>query len=537
MQRVMKRVFRLFALVALMSTALVACQTADLEDLNPTEQVKLTGVEICASIDNTRVELGDDTGSTTEIYWCENDAIIITVGDADYTFHIRNFAPNQTAASFYCDAAPETLAAGTYKARYEATTTREQSGLKADLHNYQPMSAEFTVAEGEGWSDVALSFHSEVAIIKLTLSHDSFKGQDVSNVRLINNGYAMVSSTASIKGDETTGAVVVYFAVKPQKFIGTFVEASCNYKEFGSAVLSDNTMTAGKLYRVTRDMGQKTSLLGPTKGIDGARYEVYTYANSIEQIDDYGVNYPLTLTFTGTPPEYVNKIGDYKFNGMYTFPFSSSPWTQENEQTYIFGSDRHLIYNYIKYIKISDGSIQTIGKYIFSGIRAIEAISIPPSVTTICKQGEGLYSCRSIHISNFEKWCQINFETECAMPLHDTYFMTDRHLILNGEVITDVVIPESITEIKQYSFMHISDLQTITIHENVESIGTKALYNDFSANLKVYCKATTPPTLGNNVFYKSLPGLKIYVPQDCVETYKNHEDWSEYNSLIEGYVF
>lgn len=56
----------------------------------------------------------------------------------------------------------------------------------------------------------------------------------------------------------------------------------------------------------------------------------------------------------------------------------------------------------------------------------------------------------------------------------------------------------------------------------------------YCSNLtKIYCKATTPPTLGSNAFDYTI----IYVPQASVEAYKSADGWSEYANRIEGYDF
>jgi hypothetical protein len=53
----------------------------------------------------------------------------------------------------------------------------------------------------------------------------------------------------------------------------------------------------------------------------------------------------------------------------------------------------------------------------------------------------------------------------------------------------------------------------------------------------VYCKPTTPPTAGNDIFYINASGRKIYVPTESVEAYKSAEYWSDYANYIVGYDF
>ena len=59
-----------------------------------------------------------------------------------------------------------------------------------------------------------------------------------------------------------------------------------------------------------------------------------------------------------------------------------------------------------------------------------------------------------------------------------------------------------------------------------------------SSLTSVYCKATTPPTLGEtDVFFANGSGFKIYVPMESVDTYKSATNWSRYADVIEGYEF
>lgn len=70
----------------------------------------------------------------------------------------------------------------------------------------------------------------------------------------------------------------------------------------------------------------------------------------------------------------------------------------------------------------------------------------------------------------------------------------------------------------------------------VTSIGERA-FAWCESLISVYCKATTPPTGGSNMFYSNASGRKIYVPRNSVEAYKSAEYWSDYASDIEGYDF
>lgn len=101
--------------------------------------------------------------------------------------------------------------------------------------------------------------------------------------------------------------------------------------------------------------------------------------------------------------------------------------------------------------------------------------------------------------------------------------------------LTSIIIPDGVTMIEDSSFFNCSKLTNITIPDGVTTIGNYAFYECRSLT-NVYCKPTTPPTLGSNV-YNEYPVVAIHVPQASVEAYKSADGWSEYANRIEGYDF
>ena len=98
---------------------------------------------------------------------------------------------------------------------------------------------------------------------------------------------------------------------------------------------------------------------------------------------------------------------------------------------------------------------------------------------------------------------------------------------VNNSELTDIELPSTIKKIGGYAFQF-CDLREITIPAAVTLIDEMA----FSANdhLKVIrCLGTTPATLGTAPFPKP-NGLKIYVPAEAVDAYK--QAWSDYKDYI-----
>lgn len=204
-------------------------------------------------------------------------------------------------------------------------------------------------------------------------------------------------------------------------------------------------------------------------------------------------------------------------------------------------------------IILFDGEPTTIGEHAFYECSTLTSISIPDSITKIGTAAFG-ESLTSVYITDLAAWCAIQFSDASANPLFHA-----GNLYLNNELVTDLVIPEGITAINSYAFGMWSGLTSVTMPDSVTTIGNHAFYScsalttatigsgvtkigDYvflgcAALTKIYCKPTTPPTLGASVFSWIAANATIYVPSASVETYQAATNWSSYSSMMVGYDF
>ena len=134
-------------------------------------------------------------------------------------------------------------------------------------------------------------------------------------------------------------------------------------------------------------------------------------------------------------------------------------------------------------------SVTNIGERAFDDCNSLTSVTIGNSVTNI---GEYAFSsCLSltmVKITNLASWCNIKFDNYTSNPLHYA-----KHLYLDGEKITELVIPDSVTSIGEDAFYNCKDFTSITIPEGVTSIGEGAFSN--CTNLKiVYINSPTIAT-------------------------------------------
>ena len=119
---------------------------------------------------------------------------------------------------------------------------------------------------------------------------------------------------------------------------------------------------------------------------------------------------------------------------------------------------------------------------------SLSSITIPKTIESISEDAFATGSSNiSVYISDLAAWCKIDFENKYANPLSEG---GDSKLYVNGVLVTDLKIPDGITEIKPYSFCGFDSMASLTIPSSVATIGTGA----FSG-----CSGLTSLTIPNSV--------------------------------------
>lgn len=117
--------------------------------------------------------------------------------------------------------------------------------------------------------------------------------------------------------------------------------------------------------------------------------------------------------------------------------------------------------------------VTAIGDYAFQRCSSITGITIPPSIKKVGSVAfSRSYALKGVYITDLEKWMEIDFADVGSNPTR-----LAGKLYLDGELITDLEIPEGTAYIKKWTFYGCTDIKKITIPESVKSIINSAFGN------------------------------------------------------------
>lgn len=169
---------------------------------------------------------------------------------------------------------------------------------------------------------------------------------------------------------------------------------------------------------------------------------------------------------------------DFEVDGIYYDIRSYAP----NDACVTFRGELHENYNtYVGNVVIPPTvtyngityPVTEIGYYAFDNCPSLTSITIPNSIIVIDRDAfTACFGLTEVNISDLSAWCRILFGDHNSNPINYA-----NKLKLNGIEINDLVIPNDVTEIKEYAFHNFEGLTSVTIPNSVTSIGSYAFRN------------------------------------------------------------
>lgn len=153
---------------------------------------------------------------------------------------------------------------------------------------------------------------------------------------------------------------------------------------------------------------------------------------------------------------------------------------------------------------IDNAVVTSIGEKAFAESNQFESITIPDSIGSI---GEGAFDCREdlskVYINSLENWCKIDFKDSGSQPMCNF-----ADLYINGNLLTDLTVPDSITSINNYTFSGCTSITSVTLSNCITKICDDAF--SFCDNLEKVEFGHELKSIGNYAFaYTSLTNITI----------------------------
>ncbi len=244
--------------------------------------------------------------------------------------------------------------------------------------------------------------------------------------------------------------------------------------------------------------------------------------NIVTRIGNYAFDNCTSLSSI-TIPDGVTSIGNRAFYYCTSLSNISIPNSVTNLGNYAFYNCTSL-----SSVMISD-SVVSIGKYVFSRCTSLTSVTIPDSVTSIgdyafynCTGLAGVTIGNSVTIvgtrafenciiktvyytGDIEDWCKISYSKQLSNPCYYGAL-----LYINGELLVNAVIPDSVTSIGDSAFDGCTSLASIEIPDSVTSIGDYAFSGCTSlANIEIPDSVTS---IGDAVFSGCTKLASIEIP-------------------------
>lgn len=192
-----------------------------------------------------------------------------------------------------------------------------------------------------------------------------------------------------------------------------------------------------------------------------------------------------------------------------------------SEDGVLFNQDKTVLISYpsgkTKTSYTIPDSVEEIFADAFNGCYKLRSITISKNIKKIGDSAfSNVGSSKKINIRSLEAWCRIDFSNYSANPLYDGGI-----LYINNVLVSSLIIPDTITEIKPYAFFGCSSIKRVTMSDRLITVGRSAFYD---------CSRLSSITFGKEIqtIEESVFGMsgvsEVYYPG-------SQEDWEKVNGI------
>jgi hypothetical protein len=270
--------------------------------------------------------------------------------------------------------------------------------------------------------------------------------------------------------------------------IGGWVFIGCS--SLTSVTIPDSVTTIG--YSAFRGCSGLTRITIPNSVTNIGNYaffgcyklvEVYNLSN-LSITAGYDANgyvgyYALNVYTSANEESKLHMVDDYIFyeDGKTVYLMGYTGNSNEITLPNDYNGKNYSIYKYAFYYCSSltsvtiPNSVTSIGYATFYYCSSLTSVTIGSSVTSIGY--DAFWDCSGLtsvyYTGDIAEWCNITFGNVYSNPLYSAH-----NLYIDNQLVTDLVIPSSVTTIGNYAFFGCSSLTRITIPDSVTSIGNYA---------------------------------------------------------------
>lgn len=121
--------------------------------------------------------------------------------------------------------------------------------------------------------------------------------------------------------------------------------------------------------------------------------------------------------------------------------------------------------------------VTEIGRRSFMNNSAMTSVTFPASITKVGY--DAFWECSNlskVEAANLQSWCNIDFEMDegAGHGISSNPLMYANHLFVNGIKVIDLIIPDEVTEIKDWAFAYMTGLKSVKMPASVTTIGARA---------------------------------------------------------------